>query len=162
MFSIRSHGFAWYMVEYVIQIYLINKQHFLENNTKVNSKPCQTHETEIFEKNSEKQKVVCYFWKNLHLGCLIRFWTCFWIGFQNSFFFYKPYTCLAFQQKNIYQNPFKHPRWSVFAYLISNSKLLSLYAKIFSFEVLKTLLFRLVLVVMFFIIANIWWDISNF
>ena len=46
-------------------------------------------------------------------------------GVESSFC--KPYTC--FQQRRI-QNPFKHLRWSAFAYPVNNFKLLTVYAKI--------------------------------
>ena len=32
--------------------------------------------------NSQKLTPLYYFCKNFHLGCLTRFWICFWIGFQ--------------------------------------------------------------------------------
>ena len=43
-------------------------------------------------------------------------------------FFWTPYPCLVFQQRHI-QNPFKHLRWSVFAYPVNNSKVLTVYTK---------------------------------
>ena len=76
-------------------------------DTKANSKSCQTSETELFPqvvtgfrdelrilpnikdrslcKNSQKLKSFTIFCKNLHLGCLIRFWMCFWR--TNSYIF---------------------------------------------------------------------------
>ena len=57
---------------------------------KENSESCQTSKMELFCKNSQKRKAVHYFCKNLHLGCLTRFWICFWIGFQS-------YGCFIFK-----------------------------------------------------------------
>ena len=41
-------------------------------------------------------------------------------GIESSF--WTPYTCLAFQQKHIHQNSFKHLRWSVFACPVNDFK----------------------------------------
>ena len=50
-------------------------------SSEVNSESCQTSNIELyFYKNSQKRKDVHYFCKNFHLGCLTRFWICFWIG----------------------------------------------------------------------------------
>ena len=43
--------------------------------------------------------------------------------------FWTPYTCLAFQQKHIHQNSFKHLRWSVFACPVNNFKSLTVCTK---------------------------------
>ena len=43
--------------------------------------------------------------------------------------FWTPYTCIAFQQKDI-QNPFKHFRWNSFACPVNDFKLLTVWAKI--------------------------------
>ena len=51
---------------------------------------CQTSNLELFCKNSQKRKTIHYFCNNLHLGCLKRFWICFWIGFQS-------YGCFIFE-----------------------------------------------------------------
>ena len=48
-------------------------------------------------------------------------------GIESSF--WTPYTCLAFQQKHIHQNPFKHLRWSVFACPVNDFKSLTVCTK---------------------------------
>ena len=48
-------------------------------------------------------------------------------GIESSF--WTPYTCLAFQQKHIHQNPFKHLRWSVFACPVNDFKPLTVCTK---------------------------------
>ena len=77
-------------------------------NRKMNSRPCQTSEMELFPqvfsgftrnsescqrafcKHSQKRKAGHYFCKKPHHGCLTRFWICFWTGFQS-------YGCFIFK-----------------------------------------------------------------
>ena len=44
---------------------------------------------------------------------------------HREFFFWTPYICLAFQQKHIHQDTFKHLRWHVFACPVNDFKLLT-------------------------------------
>ena len=55
-------------------------------------------------------------------------------GVESSFC--TPYTGLVFQKRRI-QNPFKHLKWSVFAYPVNGFKLLTVYAKALSFRCLR-------------------------
>ena len=53
--------------------------------SETNSESCQTSKIDLFAKivkNLKSFTIVC---KNLHLGCLIRFWMCFWR--TNSYIF---------------------------------------------------------------------------
>ena len=50
------------------------------------SESCQTSKTERFAKIVKKEKPFNYFYKNLLLGCLTKFWICSWIGFQSFIF----------------------------------------------------------------------------
>ena len=56
-------------------------------------------------------------------------------GIESSF--WTPYTCLAFQQKHIHQNPFKHLRWSVFACPVNDFKSLTVCIKDSILDVLR-------------------------
>ena len=57
-----------------------------------NLESCQTSKMELFAKIVKNEKPLThYFCKNLHLGCLTRFWICFWIGLHS-------YECFIFRK----------------------------------------------------------------
>ena len=58
--------------------------------SEANSESFQTSEIELFAKIVKNEKPFTIFCKSLYLGCLTRFWICFWIGFQS-------YGCFIFK-----------------------------------------------------------------